>query len=86
LMLMSYAPTAWPSRKVEHFGDNVIGELMNLDSAYVQAWKGKVAGLTGFTYWFNTQCPMGLSPDVRSLAVESRNVSEGIHRRVVSGS
>lgn len=64
LMLMSYAPTAWPSKKIEHFGDNVVGELMNLDHAYVQAWKGKVAGLTGFTYWFNTQCPMGVNTHV----------------------
>ena len=61
VMLMCYAPTAWPSKKIEYFGENVIGELMNLDPEYIEAWHDKVAGLSGFIYWFNTQCPMGLN-------------------------
>lgn len=73
LMLMCYAPTAWPSQKIGHFGDNVIGELMNLNPEYIQAWKGKVTGLTGFTYWFNTQCPMGvnlhMTPDEAAMRI-----------------
>lgn len=58
---MCYAPTAWPPKKIEYFGDNVIGEMMNLDPEYIEAWRDKVAGFTGFIYWFNTQCPMGLN-------------------------
>lgn len=61
VMLMCYAPTAWPSREIPHFGDNVIGELMNVNPDYIEAWRGKVGGLTGFVYWFNTQCPMGMN-------------------------
>lgn len=34
---------------------------MNLQENYINAWKGKVGGMTGFTYWFNTQCPMGVN-------------------------
>jgi len=61
LMLMCYAPTAWPSKTIPHFGDNVIAELMNLNAEYIEAWRDKVAGFTGFVYWFNTQCPMGVN-------------------------
>jgi len=61
VMLMAYAPTAWPSRKIPHFGKHVIAEMMNLNPEYIEAWRGKVAGFTGFTYWFNTQCPMGVN-------------------------
>ena len=61
VMLMCYAPTAWPSKKIDSYGDKIIGELMNLNPEYIAAWRGKVAGLAGFTYWFNTQCPMGLN-------------------------
>lgn len=61
LMLMCYAPTAWPSKKIPHYGDNVIAELMNLRGDYIAAWRGKVAGFTGYVYWFNTTIPMGLN-------------------------
>ena len=61
VMLMCYAPTAWPSKTIEYFGDNVIGELMHTDPEYIEAWSGKVAGLAGFCTWFNTQCRMGLN-------------------------
>ncbi len=61
VMLMCYAPTAWPSKKINYFGDNVIGELMHMDPEYIEAWSGKVAGLAGFSVWFNTQCQMGLN-------------------------
>ncbi|MBC8351811.1 MAG: DUF4838 domain-containing protein [Planctomycetes bacterium] len=61
VMLMCYAPTAWPSKKIEHYGENVVAELMNLNGDYIDAWKDKVGGMTGFTYWFNTQTPMGVN-------------------------
>jgi len=61
MMLMCYAPTAWPSQEIPHFGKNVIGELMNVNPDYVEAWRDKVGGLTGYVYWFNTQCPMGIN-------------------------
>jgi hypothetical protein len=72
VMLMCYAPTAWPSHQIPSFGDNVIAELMNLSPNYIEAWKGKVGGFTGFTYWFNTQCPMGLNVHVTPQEVSDR--------------
>ena len=61
VMLMCYAPTAWPSKRIPHFGDNVIAELMNLREDYINAWRDKVSGMTGYVYWFNTTIPMGLN-------------------------
>jgi len=72
VMLMCYAPTAWPSKKIEYFGDNVIGELMHMDPEYIEAWSGKVAGLAGFCCWFNTQCPMGLNLHVTAQEAAER--------------
>jgi len=72
VMLMAYAPTAWPSHEIPSFGPDVIAELMNLGTDYIEAWKGKVGGFTGFTYWFNTQCPMGLNVHVTPQEVAAR--------------
>ena len=72
VMLMAYAPTAWPSRKIPHFGKHVIAEMMNLNPEYIEAWRGKVAGFTGFTYWFNTQCPMGVNLHMTADEVTAR--------------
>ncbi len=77
MMLMCYAPTAWPSKKIDYFGDHVIGELMNLHPTYIEAWRNKVAGLTGFTYWHNTQCPMGLN--VHMTAKETADRIKYLH-------
>lgn len=60
VLLMCYAPTAWPSKKIACFGDNVIGELMNQEPKFIKAWQGKVAGLSGYVYWFNVVTPMGM--------------------------
>ena len=72
VMLMCYAPTAWPSKEIGYFGDNVIGELMNLNPEYIEAWQGKTNGLTGYTYWFNTQIPMGLNVHMTAKEVADR--------------
>ena len=72
VMLMAYAPTAWPSKKIPHFGKQVIAEMMNLNPEYIDAWRGKVAGFTGFTYWFNTQCPMGVNLHMTAEEVTAR--------------
>jgi hypothetical protein len=61
ILLMCYAPTAWPSHQIGHFGDNVIGELMHMNPDYIEAWSNRVSGLVGFCTWFNTQCRMGLN-------------------------
>ena len=61
ILLMCYAPTAWPSNQIDHFGDNVIGELMHMNPDYIEAWSNRVGGLVGFCTWFNTQCRMGLN-------------------------
>jgi len=61
VVLMCYAPTAWPSKKITHFGDNVVAELMHPDAANIAAWRGKTSGMMCKTDWFNTQCPMGVN-------------------------
>lgn len=78
VMLMCYGPTAWPSKRIPHFGENVIGELMNLNSEYINAWRGKVSGLAGFVYWFNTQCPMGVN--VHMTPAEAANRLRFLHK------
>ena len=61
IMLMCYAPTAWPSKKIDSFGDNVICEVMNQSPDYLAAWKGKSAGMACYFYLFTIQCPMGFN-------------------------
>jgi hypothetical protein len=61
VMLMCYAPTAWPSKKIDSFGDNVICEVMNQSPDYLAAWKGKSAGMACYFYLFTIQCPMGFN-------------------------
>ena len=61
MLLHSYAPTAWPSKKIEGWGDNVWVQLCNQGEEYVAAWKGKTAGFTGYVYWFDIQIPMGFN-------------------------
>lgn len=59
VVLMCYAPTAWPSKKIEYFGDNVLADVHHPNIQYIEAWRGKTSGMMGKTDWFNTQCPMG---------------------------
>ena len=61
VMLMCYAPTAWPSNEIAYFGDNVIGEIMHPNPEILEAWSKKVNGQVAYTCWFNTQCPMGVN-------------------------
>jgi len=50
VLLMGYAPTAWPSKIIDNWGDHVLVELANQTPAYVEAWWGKTAGITGYVY------------------------------------
>ena len=61
VVLMCFAPTAWPSKKIEYFGDNVLADVHHPDMQYIEAWQGKTSGMMGKTDWFNTQCPMGVN-------------------------
>jgi len=61
VMLMCYAPTTWPSKKIKYFGDNVIAEVMDPNPEVLEAWRDKVAGIASKVDWFNTQCPMGVN-------------------------
>jgi hypothetical protein len=61
VVLMCYCPTAWPSKKIKYFGDNVIADVQHPNTEYIEAWRGKTSGMTGKTDWFNTQCPMGVN-------------------------
>ena len=61
VMLMCYAPTAWPSKNISYFGDNVICEIMNQSPEYIKAWSAKFSGMTCYFYLFDNQCPMGFN-------------------------
>ena len=61
VILMCYAPTAWPSKMVSYFGDNVVGEIMHPNPEIMEAWSDKVNGQLAYTCWFNTQCSMGVN-------------------------
>jgi len=60
VLLMGYAPTAWPSKIIDNWGDHVLVELTNQTPEYVEAWEGKTAGITGYVYWFDIQLKMGM--------------------------
>ena len=61
VILMCYGPTAWPSKKIDHFGDNCIVQLTNQDPKVIKAWRGKAAGMIGYVIaLFNIQTPMGV--------------------------
>ena len=60
VILHCYAPTAYPSQKITDWGKNVYAELAHQEPKLIEAWKGKVAGFTGYLYWFDVQLPMGM--------------------------
>lgn len=60
ILIMSYGPTTWPSKKISDFGDNSWVELSIQEPEVVEAWSGKTRGMTGYVYWFDIQLPMGL--------------------------
>jgi len=60
VLLMCYAPTAWPSKVIGNWGDNVWIEMTNQGPEYLKAWRGKAGGLTGYVYWFDIQLSMGM--------------------------
>ena len=60
VLLMGYAPTAWPSKIIDDWGEHVWVELTNQTPEYVEAWRGKTAGITGYVYWFDIQLRMGM--------------------------
>jgi len=71
--ILLYGPTMYPSKEFESYGDNVVGEICTADPRVPDAWKGKVAWLTGYFYWFNSTLPMGV--DVHA---SPREIAEGI--------
>ena len=54
VLLMGYAPQAWPSKVIDNWGDNVWVELANQEPEYIEAWRGKTGGMTTYLYWFNS--------------------------------
>jgi len=70
--ILTYGPTMYPSKSVE-YGDNVVAEICSADPRVADAWKGKVAWLTGYFYWFDLTLPMGA--DVHA---SPREVAEGL--------
>lgn len=65
VQILVYAPTLWPSREFDRFGDNVIAEVCSpLDPEVIQAWRGKVRGLSAYIYWGDATGPMGMDVHV----------------------
>ena len=60
VLLMGYAPTAWPSKVIDDWGEHVWVELTNQTPKYVDTWRGQTAGITGYVYWFDIQGKMGM--------------------------
>jgi len=72
MMLMCYGPTAWPSKKIKYFGDNVICEVMNQSPEYLEAWRGKSAGMACYMYLFCNMCPMGFNVSVTAGEISEK--------------
>lgn len=77
VLLFAYAPTAWPSKKIGNWGNNVWVELTNQDPEIVQSWRGKTRGVTGYVYWFDIQLPMGM--DVHATPAEAARRIRYLH-------
>lgn len=77
VLLMAYGPTTWPSKKIENWGDNVWVELSIQEPEVIDAWKDKVAGITGYVYWFDIQLPMGM--DVHATPAEASQRIRFLH-------
>ncbi|MBM4046964.1 MAG: DUF4838 domain-containing protein [Planctomycetes bacterium] len=60
LEILVYGPTFWPSKKFEEFGPTVRAVLCCIDPRLIEAWRGKVGGLSAYTYWGDTTGPMGV--------------------------
>ena len=73
VMLMCYAPTSWPSKIIDYFGENVICEVMNQSRPHMDAWKGKSSGMACYFYLFDIQCPMGFN-----VSVTPREIAEKV--------
>ena len=58
--LLVYGPTAWPSKEFDKWGDNVVAEMCKQTPEFVDAWKDKVRGMTGYVYWFDISLSYGL--------------------------
>lgn len=61
VLLHSYGPTTWPSKKIDTWDEKVWIELTKQEPEVVEAWKGKGGNITGYVYWFNIQIPMGMN-------------------------
>ena len=72
VLLFGYAPTAWPSKVIDKWGDKVWVELTNQGPEYIKAWRGKTAGITGYVYWFDIQLVMGMDIHATALDVANR--------------
>ena len=65
IQVIVYGPTLWPSRKFDKFGDTVIAEICDpLNTEVINAWRGKVRGLSAYIYWGDATGPMGMDVHV----------------------
>ncbi len=58
--LLVYRQTLLPSEKFESFGDNVVGEMCNINPQALLPWQGKVRAFTCYLYWFDITLGHGL--------------------------
>jgi hypothetical protein len=75
--LMAYAPTGWPSRKIDRWPDNVVVEIHHPEPEVIAAWQGKAAEFTTLVHWFNIQLPMGM--DLHHTPKESAEWLRRLH-------
>lgn len=81
--MLIYAPTLFPSKKFDKFGDNVVGELAfyhkSLDLKILDMWKNKVSALSIMHTWFNLSIgngSMGVMMTPREVARMMRAYKE----------
>lgn len=60
--LLSYAPTTWPSKQFEQYGDNVIVECCHQLDEALPLWSPRVNGVSVYVYSFNTWEGAGMGP------------------------
>ena len=61
VLLMAYDSNLFPSKKFDHYGDNVVVQIGSGDvDSVVPFWRGKVRGITFYGYWFNYCGNMGM--------------------------
>ena len=78
--LLVYAPTRTPSKRFDHYGDNVVAEICGGDlSPIIDLWESKVSAFSVYVYWFDVSLGYGIDAGIAPVWAAER-VRE-LHRR-----